>query len=325
MTTATKPFRGVTLAWPPTPRQWQGLSDALNDIYRWLNQSLVDTGAVAGGYGDVSHTPSLTVDATGRVSHISEVAIALDASAVTSGTLGPARMPALTGDVTTSAGTVATTLAASGVTAATYGDATHVAQVTVDAKGRITSASNVAITGGSAGLVLLEQHTASGSATLDFTAAISSTYDSYVIDIQGLIPATNNTDLWMRVSTDGGSTFASTTYAWQRAADFFGDTTMSGAGSTSDSKFLIFPGLDSSISDASLDATLWLKHPGNATLGTVYHGQLTSWYQPASPRLYMATVAGKWRTATAVNALRFLMSSGNIASGTIRIYGIVKT
>ncbi len=37
------------------------------------------------------------------------------------------------------------TLGTSGVSAATYGDSTHVAQVAVDAKGRITSASNVAI------------------------------------------------------------------------------------------------------------------------------------------------------------------------------------
>lgn len=36
-------------------------------------------------------------------------------------------------------------LGTSGVTAATYGDSTHVAQVAVDAKGRITSASNVGI------------------------------------------------------------------------------------------------------------------------------------------------------------------------------------
>jgi hypothetical protein len=43
------------------------------------------------------------------------------------------------------------TLGASGATAATYGDATHVPQIAVDAKGRITAASNVAITGGGGG------------------------------------------------------------------------------------------------------------------------------------------------------------------------------
>ncbi len=39
-------------------------------------------------------------------------------------------------------------LPASGVSAATYGDATHVAQVTVNAKGQVTGAANIAITGG---------------------------------------------------------------------------------------------------------------------------------------------------------------------------------
>lgn len=42
----------------------------------------------------------------------------------------------------------ATDLPNSGVTAATYGDASHVAQVAVNAQGLVTSASNVAITGG---------------------------------------------------------------------------------------------------------------------------------------------------------------------------------
>lgn len=60
----------------------------------------------------------------------------------------------LTGDVTAGpgSGAQAATLAVTGVAAATYGDATHVGQFTVDAKGRITAAANVAITaGGSVG------------------------------------------------------------------------------------------------------------------------------------------------------------------------------
>ena len=58
----------------------------------------------------------------------------------------------LTGDVTTS-GSQVTTLAASGVSAATYGDASHSAQITFDAKGRATSATSIAINGGATGTV----------------------------------------------------------------------------------------------------------------------------------------------------------------------------
>ncbi|WP_374034909.1 cell wall anchor protein [Bdellovibrio bacteriovorus] len=54
------------------------------------------------------------------------------------GTLAAGRMPALTGDVTSSAGSVATTLANSGVTAGTY------SKVSVDAKGRVTVGANIA-------------------------------------------------------------------------------------------------------------------------------------------------------------------------------------
>jgi hypothetical protein len=54
---------------------------------------------------------------------------------------------ALTGDVTaTGPGSVAATLANTAVTPGAYGDATHVAVVTVDAKGRLTAAASTAIT-----------------------------------------------------------------------------------------------------------------------------------------------------------------------------------
>jgi len=47
-------------------------------------------------------------------------------------------------------------LKATGVAAATYGDATHVPQIAVDAKGRITAASNVAVSGGGGGNITFD-------------------------------------------------------------------------------------------------------------------------------------------------------------------------
>ena len=114
--------------------------------------TLATSGATAGTYGDSTHVGQVIVDAKGRVTSASSVAISFPAgttysadgtSLALSGTTFS--LKALTGDITTVAGNVATTLAVSGVTAASYGDSTHVASFTVDAKGRLTAASAVAI------------------------------------------------------------------------------------------------------------------------------------------------------------------------------------
>lgn len=63
-----------------------------------------------------------------------------------SGTLDAAQMPALTGDVTTSAGSVATTLATVNGNVGTFGSATKASVVTVNAKGLVTAASESTVT-----------------------------------------------------------------------------------------------------------------------------------------------------------------------------------
>ena len=72
-----------------------------------------------------------------------------------SGTLQATNFPALTGDVTTSAGSLATTLATVNTNTGSWGSATQVPQFTVNGKGLITAVSNVTISGvapgGSAG------------------------------------------------------------------------------------------------------------------------------------------------------------------------------
>ena len=72
--------------------------------------------------------------------------VAVDHGAGGTGTVtGVATGTGLTGGPITTTGTIS--LANTGVAASTYGDATHVAQIAVDAQGRITSAASTLITG----------------------------------------------------------------------------------------------------------------------------------------------------------------------------------
>ncbi|HMF78876.1 MAG TPA: hypothetical protein VK604_24680, partial [Bryobacteraceae bacterium] len=77
----------------------------------------------------------------------------IDASQINSGTLSASRLPAFSGDIVTAAGSAAATLPTVNSTPGTFGDGTHTLQVTVDAKGRITGLSQVAIsTSGGSGV-----------------------------------------------------------------------------------------------------------------------------------------------------------------------------
>ena len=105
--------------------------------------SLANTAVSAGTYGDSANSVQITVDAQGRLTAAANVAI--PQGTVTNVATGTG----LTGGPITSTGTIS--LANTAVSPGVYGDAGNVAQVTIDAQGRITLATNVAITGGGGG------------------------------------------------------------------------------------------------------------------------------------------------------------------------------
>lgn len=184
---------------------------------------------------------------------------------------------------------------------------------------------------GSAGaLVLLESHTAATSATLDFAtrnaagqsgATIQSDYDEYQIEIVGLRPATNSVSLWMRVSTDGGSTY-DTTAIYSYADYRFISSGSAPGGAVTQAQFQVTNGTDTvaNTATAGVNGSLKLFNP----LSTVVYKYLRGSLEYVSTNLEGTIWVGGYASTTAINAFRFLFSSGNIALGTIRVYGVAK-
>jgi hypothetical protein len=124
-------------------------SDATNLTTGTLNSARLPTSGVAAAtYGNATNIPSITVDALGRITSASNVAISATVAntnitgLITSGQIASVANTQITGTLTSAQ------LQNTGVTATTYGGASSIPAITVDAQGRITSASNVAVTAG---------------------------------------------------------------------------------------------------------------------------------------------------------------------------------
>ena len=112
--------------------------NVLNPSSKTIDFGLRTTGVVAGGYGNTTSIPSITVDAFGRVTSVSNNTIY-----VPPGTSIVANTGQLTANAAT--GIVALGLATTAVSAGNYGGSTQIPVLAIDAYGRITSASNTSV------------------------------------------------------------------------------------------------------------------------------------------------------------------------------------
>jgi len=117
------------------------------DMLRWLNtlKDRVETipaislEQVVTGTLDPSMLPDIPWDQVLKAGSSLADLETTSAAALTSGTLLDGRMPALTGDVSSAVGTVATTLATVNVNPGSFGSGTAIPLVTVNGKGLVTS------------------------------------------------------------------------------------------------------------------------------------------------------------------------------------------
>jgi hypothetical protein len=193
-----------------------------------------------------------------------------------------------------------------------------------------TSVNNVTDFAGIAGggtLILLSTQTASASASISFTSGIDSTYDEYVFKFINCHPASNNVYLDFQGSTDSGSSYNTTiTASFFRAyqsEDNSGATLVYvDAGQAQGTSYQNLSRGIGNGSDECVNGYLHLFNPSDTTFVKHFLSVTQINDSAYSQNTY---VGGYFNTTSAIDAVSFKMSSGNIDDGIIKMYGVAKS
>ena len=180
------------------------------------------------------------------------------------------------------------------------------------------------VDGGS--LNLIATQTASSSSTISFTSGIDSTYKEYIFKFFDIHPSADDKTFQFNMSADSGSNYnvTKTTTVFKANHDE-GDSATNLTYDTGEdlAQGTGFQTLGNGVggdNDQSLSGTLHLFDPSNTTF--VKHFISTIQYYAFNDYTNNFYVAGYGNTTSAVDAVQFKFNSGNIDSGTIKLYGV---
>jgi len=199
------------------------------------------------------------------------------------------------------------------------------AGITNSSVSAVTSFANAS--GGT--LILLSTQTASASATISFTTGLDSTYDEYIFKFINIHPASTS-NFTFNLSTDAGSNYnvTKTTTLFEAYHDEADTTTallyITGQDLAQSTAFQNIAAGVGSGADECVSGTLTLFNPSSTTYVKHFISTVNNYYQSPAYSINV-NMAGYGNTTSAVNAVRFQMSSGNIDDGIIKLYGVKKS
>ena len=180
-------------------------------------------------------------------------------------------------------------------------------------------------------LFLIKNIDASSSGTVSFVDGASSvvldnTYKTYLFRFINMHPATNNVYFQFQCSTDSGSNYNTTvTSTWNAAFHNENDGSAgaeygTGNDQAQGTSFQYLSQTTGNENDESCAGELFLFDPSSTTFVKHFMARLDNYI---SNDVQMDSfIAGYFNTTSAIDAIQFKMSSGNIDSGTIEMYGI---
>ena len=182
-------------------------------------------------------------------------------------------------------------------------------------------------------MVFIKKLTASSSSTLSFVngssdVVLDSTYKEYLFTFKDIHPATDSVSFQFNLSIDGGSNYnvTKTTTEFSAYHNEGDSATALGyndvndlAQSTNDQK-LSSSNLGNG-NDEAFVGTLHLFNPSSTTFVKNFISRVAFYHD--SDYAIDGFISGYGNTTSAVNAVIFKMSSGNIDAGDICLYGIL--
>lgn len=162
-------------------------------------------------------------------------------------------------------------------------------------------------------------------------AVFDSTYDAYCFTFTNIVPTSNDVVFQFNMSTDSGANYnvtKTTTYyrAYHDEADTFSgliyDTVGDLAQGTGDVQ--LARGVTGAESDLTNCGELWIFNPASTTYQKHFYSKFTQAILTGGSAPYNQTVytSGYGNTTSAINGVIFRMSSGNLSTGNIRVYGL---
>ena len=189
----------------------------------------------------------------------------------------------------------------------------------------VTSVPEGAVEGGN--MVLLSTQTASSSASISFTTGIDSTYKEYMFIFNNLHLSNDNAQPQINFSIDGGSNYnvTKTSTNFSSSHNEADSATLLGyngswdlAQATTPQPLTAGTGNDN---DESASGFLHLFDPSNTTFVKHFIATMNSYVGDSSSQNLF--IAGYGNTTSAINAVQFTVSAGNIDAGTIQMFGIL--
>ena len=191
--------------------------------------------------------------------------------------------------------------------------------------GRPSGLVKAADAGGGA-WTLINTLTSDGSdSDLSFTSGFDSTYPIYVFKCITIHAETDGAMFVFNLSDDAGSSYAVTKTSTAFKSYHKEDNSTTGLGydggydlaqSTADQKITMTNDVNA---DDACSGELWIFKPSSTTFVKHWLSRFSAPYDESSDDFY---TSGYANTTSAVNAITFKMSSGEIQGGKIKMYGI---